>query len=63
MIEVTEIYEAPDGTRYVVLSEDLLETLGWSEGDVLDCRLKGNGIVFNKVGSVAEYFVPNQLDP
>jgi|TARA_E500000318_G_scaffold108770_1_gene120331 hypothetical protein len=57
MIEVTEIYEAPDGTRYVVLSEDLLETLGWSEGDVLDCRLKGNGIVFNKVNE-PEKFIP-----
>ena len=54
MIEVTEIYETPDGTRYVVLSEDLLETLGWSEGDVLDCRLKGNGIVFNKVNALGK---------
>jgi hypothetical protein len=57
MIEVTEICEAPDGTCYVVLSEDLLETLDWSEGDVLDCRLKGNGIVFNKVNE-PEKFIP-----
>jgi hypothetical protein len=57
MIEVTEICEAPDGTCYVVLSDDLLEILDWSEGDVLDCRLKGNGIVFNKVNE-PEKFIP-----
>ncbi len=57
MIEVTEICEAPDGTCYVVLSDDLLETLDWSEGDVLDCRLKGNGIVFTKVNE-PEKFIP-----
>lgn len=57
MIEVTEICEALDGTCYVVLSDDLLEILDWSEGDVLDCRLKGNGIVFNKVNE-PEKFIP-----
>ena len=57
MIEVTEICEAPDGTCYVVLSDDLLEILDWSEGDVLDCRLKGNGIVFTKVNE-PEKFIP-----
>jgi hypothetical protein len=57
MIEVTEVYENPDGSCYVLLAEELLDTLGWSEGDVLDCRLKGNGIIFTKVND-PEGFVP-----
>jgi|TARA_S200002703_G_scaffold15904_1_gene13520 hypothetical protein len=57
MIEITEINELSDGSCYVILSDELLDILDWSEGDVLNSRLKGNGIIFTKVND-PEKFIP-----
>jgi len=57
MIDVLEVVESEDGELVVIFPDELCLELGWREGDVLDWRLKGNGVVLSKVNE-PEGFVP-----
>lgn len=57
MSYILEVQQDDNGELCIVLPEEILEELGWEEGDVLDWQLKGNGIVLTKLNDPAGYEV------
>jgi len=57
MSYILEVEEDENGDPFITLPDEILEELGWQEGDVLEWDVKGNGIVLNKVNDSAGYVV------
>jgi hypothetical protein len=57
MSYVVEVQETNDGDCFIELPLELTEELNWQEGDVLEWRLKENGIYLWKINDPAEYEV------
>jgi bifunctional DNA-binding transcriptional regulator/antitoxin component of YhaV-PrlF toxin-antitoxin module len=49
MSYILEVEEDENGEPFITLPEEVLEDLGWEEGDVLNWDVKGNGIILTKV--------------
>ena len=54
---ILEVQEDDNGDCYIVLPDEVVEDLGWQEGDVLDWDVKGNGIVLSKMNDASGYEV------
>lgn len=46
---IIEVQESKNGDLFIELPDDLIDTLGWQEGDILDWRLKGETIILQKL--------------
>lgn len=46
---IIEIQEADDGDLFIELPDDLIDTLGWRVGDVLDWRIKDEAIILSRL--------------
>jgi bifunctional DNA-binding transcriptional regulator/antitoxin component of YhaV-PrlF toxin-antitoxin module len=57
MSYVLEVQEDENGDQYIVLPDEVIEDLGWQEGDVLNWDVRGNGIIISKVNDAAGYEV------
>ena len=57
MSYILEVQEDENGDQYIVLSEEVIEDLGWQEGDVLNWDVRGTGITISKVNDPAGYEV------
>jgi len=57
MSYILEVEEDENGDPFITLPDEILEELGWQEGDVLEWDVKGNGIVLSKVNDSAGYVV------
>ena len=57
MSYILEIQEDNDGELFIVFPEELIEELGWEEGDILDWKMKGEGIVLSQLNDSAGYEV------
>ena len=57
MSYILEVQEDENGDQYLTLPDDLIEELGWQEGDLLDWDVRGNGIILSKVNDSAGYEV------
>jgi bifunctional DNA-binding transcriptional regulator/antitoxin component of YhaV-PrlF toxin-antitoxin module len=44
-----EIKETPDGELYFILPEEILDNLGWEEGDEVQFIEKDNSFIIKKV--------------
>lgn len=53
IIEVQE--DAITGELFIHFPDDIIEELGWQEGDVLEWNLKGEGIILKKINDDAGY--------
>ena len=51
MSYILEIEEDQNGDQYVTFPEDILEELGWLEGDLLEWNMKGEGITLTKLNN------------
>jgi bifunctional DNA-binding transcriptional regulator/antitoxin component of YhaV-PrlF toxin-antitoxin module len=49
MSGILEVQEDENGDLFLVFPDELIEELGWEEGDVLDWSFKFGGIVLSKV--------------
>lgn len=54
---ILEVQEDDNGDCYVVLPDEVIEEVGWEEGDLLNWDLRGGGIVLAKVNDPSEYEV------
>jgi bifunctional DNA-binding transcriptional regulator/antitoxin component of YhaV-PrlF toxin-antitoxin module len=54
---IIEIQEDQDGELFIELPDDLIEELGWEEGDVLSWDVQGEGIVLSKINDESRYEV------
>jgi bifunctional DNA-binding transcriptional regulator/antitoxin component of YhaV-PrlF toxin-antitoxin module len=57
MSYILEIQEDENGESFITFPDDIIETLGWQEGDVLEWKLKGNGVLLSKLNDSAGYEV------
>lgn len=57
MSYILEVEEDENGEQFITFPDELIEELGWQEGDVLEWDVKGNGIVLSKVNDSAGYVV------
>jgi bifunctional DNA-binding transcriptional regulator/antitoxin component of YhaV-PrlF toxin-antitoxin module len=54
---ILEVQENDDGELFIVFPDEVIEDLGWQEGDILNWDVKGEGIVLSKVSDPAGYVV------
>lgn len=54
---VLEVQEDKNGEPFIILPEELLESLDWHEGDVLDWKVKSEGIILSKLNDPTGYEV------
>jgi bifunctional DNA-binding transcriptional regulator/antitoxin component of YhaV-PrlF toxin-antitoxin module len=57
MSYILEVQEDENGESFITFPDDIIETLGWQEGDVLEWKLKGNGVILSKLNDNAGYEV------
>ena len=57
MSYILEIQEDENGESFITFPDDIIETLGWQEGDVLEWKPKGNGVLLTKLNDSAGYEV------
>jgi bifunctional DNA-binding transcriptional regulator/antitoxin component of YhaV-PrlF toxin-antitoxin module len=55
MSYILEVEEDENGEPFITLPEEVLEDLGWEQGDVLNWDVKGNGIILTKVNDPAGF--------
>ena len=57
MSYIIEIEENNNVDCCITFPDELVEELGWQDGDILDWDVRGNGIVLNKVNDSSGYEV------
>ena len=57
MSYILEVQEDENGDQYITFPDEVVEELGWQEGDVLNCDVRGTGIIITKVNDAAGYEV------
>lgn len=57
MSYILEIEEDQNGDQFVIFPDEIMEELGWVEGDILEWNMKGDGIVLTKLNNPAGYEV------
>jgi bifunctional DNA-binding transcriptional regulator/antitoxin component of YhaV-PrlF toxin-antitoxin module len=57
MSYILEVQEDENGDSYIVLPDEVIEELGWEEGDVLEWDVRGSGIILTKVNDASGYEV------
>lgn len=57
MVYTLEVQQDENGDCFIVLPDEMIEDLGWEEGDILDWQLKGNGFVLNRINDPDGYQV------
>jgi bifunctional DNA-binding transcriptional regulator/antitoxin component of YhaV-PrlF toxin-antitoxin module len=54
---VLEVEEDENGEQFITFPEEIIEELGWQEGDILNWDVRGDGIVLSKVYDLSGYEV------
>ena len=57
---VVEVQENENGELFIEFPDELIDELGWKEGDILNWDLKGEGIVLSKVHDSSGYEVKEE---
>jgi bifunctional DNA-binding transcriptional regulator/antitoxin component of YhaV-PrlF toxin-antitoxin module len=57
MSYILEVQEDENGDQYIILPDEVIEELGWQEGDVLNWDVRGEGIAISKVNDASGYEV------
>jgi bifunctional DNA-binding transcriptional regulator/antitoxin component of YhaV-PrlF toxin-antitoxin module len=57
---IIEVQENDQGDLFIEFPDELIDELGWQEGDVLNWDLKGTGIVLSKVHDASGYQVEEE---
>ena len=55
MSYILEVQEDENGDQYITLPNEVIEDLGWQEGDVLNWDVRSNGIILSKVNDPSGY--------
>jgi bifunctional DNA-binding transcriptional regulator/antitoxin component of YhaV-PrlF toxin-antitoxin module len=46
---IIELQETDNGDLFIEFPDDLIDTLGWQEGDILDWRIKDEAIILSRL--------------
>jgi bifunctional DNA-binding transcriptional regulator/antitoxin component of YhaV-PrlF toxin-antitoxin module len=55
MSYILEVEEDENGELFITFPEEVVEHLGWEQGDVLNWDVKGNGIILTRVNDPAGF--------
>ena len=55
MSYILEVEEDENGEQFLTFPEELMEELGWKEGDILNWDMQGDGIYISKVADPSLY--------
>lgn len=55
MSYILEVQEDDNGDQYITFPDEVIEELGWQEGDILNWDVRSEGIVISKVNDPAGY--------
>lgn len=55
MSYILEVQEDENGDQFIVFPEEVIDELGWQEGDLLNWDVRGEGIVLSKVNDPSGY--------
>lgn len=55
MSYILEVQEDENGEQFITFPEEVIEELGWQEGDILNWDVRGEGIVLSKVNDPSGY--------
>lgn len=57
MTYILEVQEDDNGDLFITFPDEIIEELGWEEGDILEWNLKGEGVVLSKLNEASGYEV------
>lgn len=57
MSYILEVQEDENGDQFIVFPDEVMEELGWQEGDLLNWDARGEGIIISKVNDPSGYEV------
>jgi len=57
MSYILEVQEDENGDQYITFPDEVIEDLGWQEGDILNWDVRGEGIIITKLNDSAGYEV------
>ena len=57
MSYILEVQEDDNGDLFITFPDEIIEALGWEEGDILEWNLKGDGVVLSKLNEASGYEV------
>jgi bifunctional DNA-binding transcriptional regulator/antitoxin component of YhaV-PrlF toxin-antitoxin module len=57
MSYILEVQEDDNGDQYLVFPDEIIEELGWQEGDLLNWDVRGEGIILSKIHDPSGYEV------
>jgi bifunctional DNA-binding transcriptional regulator/antitoxin component of YhaV-PrlF toxin-antitoxin module len=57
---IVEVQEDDQENLFIQFPDELIDELGWQEGDILNWDLKGEGIVLSKVHDPSGYEVQEE---
>ena len=57
---IVELQEDDQENLFIQFPDELIDELGWQEGDILNWDLKGSGIVLSKVHDASGYQVEEE---
>ena len=57
MSYILEVQEDENGDQYTTFPDEVLEEVGWQEGDILNWDVRSEGIVISKVNDPSGYEV------
>lgn len=57
MSYILEVQEDENGEQYITFPDEVIEELGWQEGDILNWDVRGEGIILSKIYDPSGYEV------
>jgi bifunctional DNA-binding transcriptional regulator/antitoxin component of YhaV-PrlF toxin-antitoxin module len=54
---IIEVEEDENGELFITFPDEVIEELGWQEGDILNWDVQGTGIILSKVNDPSGYEV------
>ena len=57
---IVEIQESDQGELFIEFPDELIDELGWQEGEILNWDLNGEGIVLSKLHDPSGYEVEEE---
>ena len=55
MSYILELQEDENGEQFITFPDEIVEELGWEEGDILEWNVKGDGIILSKLNDASGY--------